>query len=117
MLSATRALVIEEEALVALDIQDVLNQHGVAEVELYRRVGDAIPHADRLREFDLAIVEARLGAAEVVAFTKQLAEAGVGTVVMSADRTAPQFFPHAVPLAKPFDAGALVAACTTAQAR
>lgn len=117
MLSANRAVVIEEEALVAFDIQDVLSRNGVEEVVVYRRVADAIPHADRLRGFDLAIVEAKLGAAEVVAFTEQLVAAGVGTVVMSADRAAPQLFPHAVALAKPFDVDTLIEACASAQAR
>jgi DNA-binding NarL/FixJ family response regulator len=117
MLSATRALVIEEEALVALDIQDVLTEHGVAEVVHHRSLPEVIPHDEPLLGFDLAIVEAKLGAAAVVAFTRRLAEAGVRVVVMSADHAAPQFFPHATPLSKPFDAASLIAACEAAEAR
>ena len=114
MLSARRAVVIEEEALVVLDIQDILNQHGVTDVVHYRSIDEAAPHAEHLLGVDLAIVEAHLGAAEVVAFTRQLVEAGVSTVVMSADHAAPQLFPHTVALAKPFDADSLVAACAEA---
>jgi hypothetical protein len=117
MLSATRALVIEEEAIVALDIQDVLTQHGVREVVHYRNIREAALHSEHLLRFDLAIIEARLGAAEVVAFTGRLNDAGVATVAMSADHAAPRLFPHSEPLFKPFDAAAIIAACAKAQAR
>ena len=114
MLTATRAFVIEEEALVALDIQDVLMRHGATEVLHFRNVDEAARHAAQLQGFTLAIVEARLGAAEVVAFTRELSAAGIGTVVMSADQASADLFPGTVPLAKPFDATGLVAACVAA---
>ena len=117
MLTANRALVIEEEALLALDIEDILTTHGVAEVRYYRSVAEATRHLDELTTFRLAVVDARLGADEVVAFTEQIAKAGVGIVVMSADHTAADGFPYAVPLGKPFDAASLLAACEAATAR
>ena len=66
---------------------------------------------------DLAIVEARLGASDVVAFTETLARAGIPTVVMSADRRSMELFSHAAALEKPFDAAGLLAACDAARAR
>lgn len=117
MLTDTRALVIEEEALLALDIEDVLATHGVAEIRYYRSVAEATPHLAELSSFQLAVVDARLGATEVVAFTERLARAGVAVVVMSADHAAADGFPYAVPLGKPFDAASLLAACDTAKTR
>jgi DNA-binding response OmpR family regulator len=117
MPTTDRVLIIEQEALLALEIQDVLTDHGFAEVHHHRSVAEAAPHFEDLAAFRLAIVEARLGAAEVVAFTERLVQAGVATVVMSADRTATELFPHAAALGKPFDAAGLLAACSAAGAR
>jgi DNA-binding response OmpR family regulator len=117
MLTDNRALVIEEEALLALEIEDVLASHGVAETRYYRTVAEATRHLAELSTFRLAVVDARLGAPEVVAFTERLAEAGVAIVVMSADRAAADGFQYAVPLDKPFDAASLLAACDAAKAR
>ncbi len=117
MPTTDRVLVVEEQTLLALEIQDVLAEHGYPEVRHHRNVGEASPHLDELAAFRLAIVEARLGAAEVVNFTERLAKAGVATIVMSADRAATELFPHSVALAKPFDAAGLIAACDVAKAR
>lgn len=111
-----RILVIEEEPLLALDIEDILAGARLGEVTHHRNVAAALPHLENAG-VSLAIVEARLGAAEVVAFTERLATAGVAVVVMSADRAAADAFPHAVPLGKPFDAASLLAACRAAMMR
>ena len=111
------AVVIEEEALLALDIEDILAAHGVTEFRHYRGVAEATPHFAELSTFRLAVVEAKFGAAEVIAFTERLAKAGVAIVVMSADHVSTERFPHAVGLAKPFDAAGVVAACAAAKAR
>lgn len=109
-------LIIEEETLLALDIESVLADQGSVQVTHHRSAAEVSNVAD-LQGFDLAIVEARLGAAETVALTERLVRAGVATVVMSADRTSLELFPHATPLEKPFDAQRLLAACEAAMAR
>lgn len=112
-----RVLIIEEETLLALDIESVLADRGPFEVTHVRNVADATRHLSDPAHFRLAIVEARLGAGPVVALTRRLVEAGVATVVMSADRKSMELFPHAVALEKPFDAAGLSAACDAALAR
>ena len=112
-----RVLILEEETLLALDIEYVLADRGPLEVTHYRTISEAAPRLAVLPRFSLAIVEARLGASEVVAFTKHLAQAGIPIVVMSADRRSMELFPHAEPLEKPFDAAGLLAACDAAKAR
>jgi len=111
-----RVLIIEQETLLALDIEYVLAGRGVADVTHYRSVADATSRLTEFSAFHLALVEARLGSAEVIAFTERLVRAGVATVVMSADRTSAELFPHAIPLGKPFDAAGLIAACDAAMA-
>jgi DNA-binding response OmpR family regulator len=116
MPAVVNVLIIEEEPLLALDIESVLADHGSVQVTHYRSAADASGVAG-LQGFGLAVVEARLGAAETVALTERLARAGVATVVMSADRKSLELFPHATPLEKPFDARRLLAACDAARAR
>lgn len=111
-----RVLILEEETLLALDIEYVLADRGPVEVTHCRNLAEASAHLAS-PSFTLALVEAKLGAHEVVSFTEQLVRAGVPTVVMSADRTSMELFPDAVPLEKPFDAAGLLAACDAARAK
>ena len=110
-------LIIEEETLLALDIEFVLSEDGPVEVTHYRSVTEAEAHTVDPTRFHLALVEAKLGAPAVVALTQRLVQAGLPTVVMSADRASLSNFPHAQPLEKPFDAASLKLACDAAKAR
>lgn len=110
------ALIIEDEFLVALEIQQVLQSAGIGEFLSYRGVAEAEQHFERLTGCDIAVIEARLGAAAVVAFVTRLAKAGVPVVVTSADRAVAALFPLAACLDKPFSAADLLAACATARA-
>lgn len=111
-----RVLIIEEQTLLALDIESVLAGRGPVEVTHVRRLADA-PDLAELPAFDLALIEGRLAADDVIAYTAGLVGAGVPTVVMSADRPSLGLFPHATPLEKPFDAAGLLAACDAARGR
>lgn len=115
MPTTDRVLIIEEETLLALDIEYVLSEHGTFEVTHYRSVAEAHVHLPDPSMFRLAFVEARLGAVEVVELTERLVRAGVATVVMSADSRSLELFRHATPLEKPFDAARLLAACDAAR--
>jgi DNA-binding response OmpR family regulator len=114
MCSNARILIIELETLVALEIQDRLAERGYPGAQHFRTVAEAEQHVVGLLEYDLVIVEARLGADDVVAFTRRLVEAGVPTVILSADEAATTLFPHSIALAKPFDTETLLAACCNA---
>jgi len=116
MPTTDRVLIIEEETLLALDIEYVLAERGPLDVTHYRSLADA-PRLAELPAFDIAFIEGRLGASAVVAFTEGLVAAGIPTVVMSADRRSLEVFPHAAALEKPFDAAGILAACEAAKAR
>ena len=115
MLEGVRILLVEEEFLVALDMQDILREAGVAEVETCRTTVEAMRLSERLGEYHLAIIEAQLGSPTAVEFARRLRAAGVAVVVSSADRTLSHLFPHAGMLEKPFDAAALLLACRAAR--
>lgn len=106
------ALVVEEEYLIAADIEFSLITGGAEKILIARNVAEA--NALDLTGIDLAIIEAKLGAPEVVAFAARLRERGMGVVVTSADKAVQSVFTGSVPLEKPFVASALLAACEAA---
>ncbi|WP_423067051.1 hypothetical protein [Devosia sp. CN2-171] len=105
-------LVVEEEYLVAAEIEATLLARGASQVLMARNVHDLATPAPPI---DLAIIEAQLGAPASIAFATSLREAGVAVVVTSADLAAASLFTGSVPLAKPFDDAALLAACEAAR--
>src|SRR6218665_3993760 len=93
-------LVVEEEYLVAAEIEATLLAEGASKVLIARDIGDVeVP----LPPIDLAIIEAKLGAPASIAFADALHKAGVAVVVTSADRAVTSLFTGSVPLEKPFD--------------
>jgi DNA-binding response OmpR family regulator len=104
-------LVVEEEYLIAAEIEATLLAEGAAKVLMARNLHDLTTPAPQI---DLAIIEAQLGAPASIAFAAALREAGIAVVVTSADRAVTSLFIGSVPLAKPFDDNALLAACQAA---
>lgn len=100
-MSAPRtALVIEDQILIALEIQQLLEEFGVSDVRVERwaeHVPSFEPHG-----FDLAVIEGRLGAENVRILASQLQGAGTGVIVTSADGAVAEAFPGHVILEKPF---------------
>ena len=108
-------LVVEEEYLIAADMEQTLRAAGVAEVTI---VGDAdATRAFDLSSFDVAVIEAKFGSESAVALCAALRAAGVAVVVTSADHAVQALFTGATPLQKPFDTAALLAACDAARRR
>jgi DNA-binding response OmpR family regulator len=109
------ALVVEDEYLVAADIEQTLRTAGAADV-IIKNSADAARALD-LSGFTLAVIEAKFGSAEAVALCAALRAARVPVVVTSADAAVQALFTGATPLAKPFDTEALLAACAAASGR
>lgn len=117
MAARERLLIVEEEALIALDVQRVLKEAFGPEALVVRRFGQAASLADRLAEFNLAVVTSpRTPADHAVA--GRLVEAGVAVVVCSADTIDLKRTPLAgsPTVNKPFTDDELIAACRTALA-
>jgi DNA-binding NtrC family response regulator len=109
------ALVIEEEYLIAADIEQTLKAAGAAKVDIFRNLTDLYEKQVDPSGFQVAIVEAKLGDPKVVAFSSALHENGVAVVMTSADSTLRSLFTGSVSLEKPFDSAALLSACQAAR--
>lgn len=117
VLSGLRVLILEEEYLIALDIQRILEQANATAPALVRSY-EELASLPRLAEFDLAIVTPpRPGSADL-ATAELLASAGPAIVVCSAARTNLANTPlHGAEFVeKPFADEELLAACARALA-
>ncbi len=110
------ALVVEEEYLIAADIEQTLLAAGAARVEIFRNGEEVRAYNVDLGAFAVAVVEAKLGDPRVIAFCEVLRRAGVAVVVTSADRAVTKLYKGAAPLVKPFDSAGLLMACVIAAA-
>lgn len=105
-----RVLIIDDEVLIAFDIQWVLSQAGYEVSEIRTNVGDALESIAK-SDFDIAILDANLNGESAEPVAAALARRGipfVGLSGYSADQRPPSF--TGVPfLAKPFLADDLIA--------
>jgi len=113
-----RLLVIEDEALIALDIQGVIEEALAQRATVIQTYDQALPLVDRFNEFSLAVVTPPRSAADRV-IANRLVEAGVEIVVCSAAMVDLSRTPLAGSPAvdKPFTDDDLLAACRAAIAR
>ena len=85
MLTGRTALVVEEEFLIALDIQRMLEALGVEQTLFARTAAEAAQLQARWPEIDIALVEIRAGDASTLALAESLVAASVPTVLITAD--------------------------------
>lgn len=119
MLSAEHLLIIEEQFLIALDIQRIVEGARARSTVFARNFNEAAALGDRFGEFDLAIVTPpRLGTADTLV-AQRLAAAIPAIVVCTADRFDPTGTPFAGAqiVSKPFFEEDLLEACRRALAR
>lgn len=119
MLSGERLLIVEEEFLIALDIQRVLEGANASHTVFARNYKELAALEQRFRDFDLAIITPPRPGTVEQAVAGQLAAAGPAIVVCSA---APPNLEHtglndAEIISKPFSDDDLLQACRRALAR
>lgn len=85
MLTDQTALVVEEEFLIALDIQRMLEALGVGQTLFARTPAEAEQLRARWPEVALAVVEVRTGDAQALALAEGLMTTGIPTVLITAD--------------------------------
>jgi DNA-binding NtrC family response regulator len=119
MLSGTRLLIVEEEFLIALDIQRVLEGANALQIVFARDFREVEKLLDRLAEFDLAIITAPRPETGDMAIAEKLLHAGLAIVVCSAARgaVANTALAAAEIVDKPFSDEALLEASRRALAR
>ena len=111
----SRVLIVEEEYLIAADMEQTLRSAGAEDVMIQRDANSA--RALDFSSFDIAVIEAKFGSPSAVALCAALRAAAVAVVVTSADHAVQVLFTGAIPLQKPFDSTALLAACDAARRR
>ena len=114
-MNGLHVLVVEEEYLIAADMEQTLRAAGAAEVTI---VSDAdVARRSNFSRFNLAVIEAKFGSESAIGLCTELRTAGVAVVVTSADQAVQALFTGAIPLQKPFDSAALLTACDAARRR
>jgi CheY-like chemotaxis protein len=119
-IAGKRFLVLDDEFLIALDIQQVLETAGAASVACAGNAADALKAMEAPQHFDLAVLDYRLvGTTSSLDVADALAKAGIPFVFltgMRGDKQMQQKYPDASVVEKPYDAKLLTAAIVRALA-
>ena len=115
LLSGKRCFVLDDEFLIALDIQQILERSGAAYVASVASAIEAMKVLDREPKFDLAVLDVKLGDVEgnsldVAALLHTQGVPFVFLTGMRADDVHAKKFPNAPVIEKPYDATALLRA-------
>jgi DNA-binding NtrC family response regulator len=119
MLSGQTILVVEEEFLIALDIQRVLEDHDAGQCVFARSITEALALRDRWIGYGLAIIELQANHTDGLELLAGLQTAGIALVVTTADlslRSGLPGVPGIQVLIKPFPEAELVSAIKEALA-
>jgi two-component system, response regulator PdtaR len=113
LLTGRRCLVLDDEFLIALDIQQILELAGAKHVASVATASEAIALLRREPKFDLAVLDLKLGGSEdnSLGVASELARMGTPFVFltgMRVDSVHVREFPQAPVVAKPYDALALL---------
>ena len=117
-LAGRRCLVLDDEFLIALDIQQALEQAGAAEVVCAASVEGALMSV-RERRFDLAVLDLRLGhtggnSLPVAAALQETGTPFIFLTGMYGDAEHTHAYPLTPVVEKPYDGAALLGAVTKA---
>ncbi|HYV70918.1 MAG TPA: response regulator [Pseudolabrys sp.] len=113
LLTGKRCLVLDDEFLIALDIQQILELAGAMHVASVATASEAIALVRREAKFDLAVLDVKLGGSEdnSLGVASELAKTSTPFVFltgMRVDNVHAREFPQAPVIEKPYDAVALL---------
>lgn len=117
MLDGKRLLIVEDEFLIALDIQRILETAKANATLFARSVVEANEQQAKFTTLDLAIIEAVFDPDRTIQLARQLIAFGVGVVFTSSssrDRHGIAGMPDAPVVIKPFGESELLTACMSA---
>lgn len=115
MLEGLRILVLEDEFLIAMDVEQLCRDHGARDVSIARSL-EEVGEAD----FDAAIIDVLLGDVSTLDFAAKLQEAGTPFVFASGytdNGEVAKRFPDIAMIGKPYSGNDLVGAVLTACGR
>lgn len=115
LLSGKRCFVLDDEFLIALDIQQILERVGAAHVASVASAAEAVALLGREPKFDVAVLDVKLGDPErngfdVAALLQTQGTPFVFLTGMRVDDVHAKIFPNAPVIEKPYDAAGLLRA-------
>lgn len=116
MLEGLRILLLEDEFLIAMDVEQLCRENGAAEVVVAR----SLDEAGNAGEFDTAILDMFLDGVSTFDFAQSLKEAGKPFVFASGhtdNAEAAQRFPEVALVGKPYSGNDLIEAIAVACGR
>ena len=119
LLDGLRILVLEDEFLIAMDVEQLCRDHGAQEVVIARDLTE-IDDRKVATQFDAAIVDLMLGGTSTLKFAAGLRETGMPFVFASGYSDADEIrtsFPGVRLVTKPYSGEDLVAAVAAAYGR
>lgn len=115
LLTGKRCFVLDDEFLIALDIQQILERVGAAHVASVASAAEAIALLGREPKFDVAVLDVKLGDQErnsldVAALPQTQGTPFVFLTGVRVDDVHAKIFPNAPVIEKPYDAAGLLRA-------
>ena len=122
MLSGKRCFVLDDEFLIALDIQQILERAGAVHVVSVASAAEAVALLGREPKFDVAVLDVKLGDPErngldVAVLLQTQGTPFVFLTGMRVDDVHAKIFPNAPVIEKPYDAAGLLRAVQHALAQ
>lgn len=112
-LAGMRLLVMEDEVLIAMDVEHLCREHGAAEVVLVHALGMGGPQETQETSFDAAILDVALAGDSTLPFAAKLAAADVPFIFATGHAEAEELFaafPGVAVIGKPYGESALIEA-------
>ncbi|MET0873485.1 MAG: response regulator [Pseudolabrys sp.] len=115
LLTGKRCFVLDDEFLIALDIQQILERAGAAHVASVASAAEAIALLGREPKFDVAVLDVKLGdpqrnSLDVAALLQTQGTPFVFLTGVRVDDVHAKIFPNAPVIEKPYDAAGLLRA-------
>jgi DNA-binding response OmpR family regulator len=118
-LEGLRVLLLEDEFLIALDVEQICHDEGCAEVQTYRDITEIDDAFLDSNSFDIAIVDVMIGDGMTLSLAQALQDRGLPFIFatgLSRDEDSFQDFPDVPLVTKPYTSDQLVSAMRSAMA-
>jgi DNA-binding response OmpR family regulator len=119
LLSGMRILILEDEFLIAMDVEQLCRDNGAADAVIARNL-DEIDEEQASKDFDAAILDVMLGGASTLPFAKKIHENGVPFIFASGYADVDEIFtafPGVLVVGKPYSGTDLIEALAATAGR
>ena len=119
LLSGMRVLILEDEFLIAMDVEQLCRDSGAVNVMIARTLSE-IDREQAVENFDAAILDVMLGGSSTLPFAEELHKSGVPFIFASGYGDVDEIFtafPGVVVIGKPYSGTELIEALAVASGR